>query len=322
MPVGSVRFAPVALSLVLFALVAISSDRLCAQDTGRPKPTHVNVAYGTHPRQVLDVYQAQAQGGAQADQPAPLLFFVHGGGWMNGDKGNPDFLAQCLAAGVSVVSINYRLIPDVIEDKSVPAVKACLDDTSRALQFVRSQAAEWKIDPRRIAGCGGSAGGFNVLWLALHPDRAEPKSEDPVARQSTRLSCVLAFVPQTSLDPVQMRTWIPNNNYGHHAFALASYDDFVKQRKELSPWIEKFSPYALASSDDPPVYLYYDSVPAMGKEAKDPPHSANFGVGLAEKLKQVGVEYELNYPGAEGVKHPNLFSFLTDHLQHKMKTSK
>lgn len=274
-----------------------------------PRPTQANVAYGTHPRQVLDFYQASEKA------PVPLLFFIHGGGWMNGDKANPDFLEKCLTSGISVVSINYRLIPDAPPNQGVPAVKTCLDDCARALQFVRSKAAEWKIDPTRIGGCGGSAGGFNCLWLAFHPDLADPESSDPVSRESTRLSCVLAFVPQTSLDPQQMREWISNNDYGHHAFLLPSYQEFINHRQELMPWIQKFSPYELASSDDPPIYLFYDSSPNMGQEAKDPPHSANFGVGLEKKLKEVGITYELNYTGGLPVKHPDLFSFLLEHLK-------
>jgi len=273
-----------------------------------PGPTLADVPYGSHPRQVLDFYRAPGEG------PRPLLFFIHGGGWMSGDKATPDFLAKCLESGISVVSINYRLIPDAITEKIDPPVKACLEDAARALQTVRSRAGEWGIDPARIGGCGGSAGGFSALWLAYHPDRAEAGSADPIARQSTRLRCVLAFVPQTSLDPQQMRGWIPNNDYGHHAFALGSYQQWLEKREALLPWIAEFSPYALATRDDPPVLLFYDSVPAMGQPHKDPPHSANFGAGLAEKLKSVGAEYELNTPGAPGLKYPDLFGFLLEKL--------
>ena len=105
-----------------------------------PKPTLANMPYGKHERQVLDFYQAKSE------QATPLLFFIHGGGWMNGDKNNPDFLAKCLESGISVVSINYRLIPDAIAEMIDPPLKACLDDSARALQFVRSKAAEWHID--------------------------------------------------------------------------------------------------------------------------------------------------------------------------------
>lgn len=294
---------------VIAAAFALASASSIGFAQAAPKPTQSNVAYGSHARQVLDFYQADTKA------PAPLIFYIHGGGWMNGSKDNPDFVAKSLESGVSVVSINYRLIPDAIAEKIDPPVKACLDDAARALQFVRSKAAEWKIDKSRIGACGGSAGGFSSLWLAFHPDLADPKSKDPIARESTRLSCALTFVPQTSLDPTQMKAWIPNNDYGHHAFALASMQDFLDRRESLMPWIQKFSPYALATSDDPPVYLFYDSTPALGQPFKDPPHSANFGAGLAEKLKAVGVPYELNYPGAPGVKHPDIFGFMLTHLK-------
>jgi len=280
-----------------------------AQASALQKPTLENVPYGQHERQVLDFYRAKS------DHPTPLFFFIHGGGWMSGDKKAPDFLDQCLKSGISVVSIHYRLIPDGIADKITPPVKACLDDAARALQFVRSKAGEWNIDKERIGGCGSSAGGFTCLWLAFHPDMAKAKSADPVARESTRLSCALTFVPQTSLDPQQMKSWIPNINYGHHAFALVNFQDFLDQREQWAPWIQEFSPYALATADAPPTYLFYDTVPAVGQPHKDPPHSANFGAKLAERLKSLGVECELNYPGAPDVKHPDMFAYLLEKLK-------
>ena len=292
------------------ALNALILSDAPAQTPPSPKPTLTNVPYGKHARQVLDFYQAKTTAAA------PLLFFIHGGGWMNGDKANPDFLAKCLENGISVVSINYRFIPDASAEKITPPVKACLDDAARALQFVRSKAGDWRINPERIGGCGGSAGGFTALWLAFHADMADPANADPVARQSTRLCCVLAFVPQTSLDPEQMRKWIPNIQYGPHAFGLGSMDEFLAKRKMLLPWIEKFSPYALLSASAPPVLLFYDNPPNLGQPYKDPPHSANFGAGLAEKLRALGVEHEINYNNDYAkMKYPDLFSFLLAKLQ-------
>lgn len=299
-----------------FALVCatvLTSSLAQGQAPAEIKPTMENIPYGTHERQVLDFYKATS------DKPTPLLFFIHGGGWMNGDKKNPDGLKVCLDAGISVVSINYRLIPDAISANVKPAVQWCLQDAARALQFVRSKSAEWNFDKTRVGGCGGSAGGFSTLWLAYHPDMADLKSKDPIARESTRLSCALTFVPQTSLDPKQMREWIPNNDYGHHAFALASMQEFIDKRDSLMTWIKDYSPYELVSSDDPPVLLFYDSVPALGQPHKDPPHSANFGAGLAAKLKSTGVEFEFNYPGAPDIKYPNIFNFLIDKLKAPQK---
>jgi acetyl esterase/lipase len=296
-------------AIVLVAAACLSNRCACAQETLPPKPTMANVPYGKHVRMRLDFYKAQA------DRPTPLLFFIHEGGWMGGDKGAPSLLIPCLKSGISVVSINYRLIPDAVADAVTPPVKACLGDSARALQFVRSKAAEWNIDRQRIAGCGISAGGFTALWLAFHPDLADPKSADPVARQSTRLRCAVALAAQTSLDPRQMTEWTPNNDYGGHAFSLASYQEFMARRDKLMPWIQDFSPYALLTPDDPPVYLYYDIAPSLGHASVNATHSANFGVGLAAKLKSLGVEFELSYPGATGLTHPDMFGFLLAKLR-------
>ena len=297
---------------VLVSLSVLIATALPTQAAEPIKPTQSNVPYGRHEKQMLDFYQAKTA------QKAPLLFFIHGGGWMTGDKANPDFLAKCLENGISVVSINYRFIPDASAEKIEPPVKACLDDAARALQFVRGKAGEWRINPKRIGGCGGSAGGFTALWLAFHPDMADPASADPIARQSTRLCCVLAFVPQTTLDPQQMKKWIPNIQYGPHAFGLGSMEEFLVKRESLMPWIEKFSPYALASADAPPVLLFYDNPPNLGQPYKDPPHSANFGAGLGERLRALGVEHEINYNNDYAkMKYPDLFSF----FQAKLKAA-
>lgn len=292
-----------ALAPLAAGLLALGTAR--AQAPAPQAPTLADVPYGPHPKQVLDFYQAST------NRVTPLLFFVHGGGWMTGDKAKPDFLAQCLASGISVVSINYRFIPDAASEQIFPPVKGCLDDAARALQFVRSKSAEWRLDKARIGGCGGSAGGFTALWLAFHPDRADPKSADPVARESTRLCCALCFVPQTTLDPQQMQAWIPNNTYGPHAFGLGSVEAFLAKRESLLPWINEFSPYALASPDDPPVLLFYDNPPNLGQPYKDPPHSGNYGAGIAEKLMAVGIEHEINYNNDYAhMRYPDLFGFL------------
>src|SRR5215471_11073266 len=145
-----------------------------------PKPL-LNVAYGTHPRQVLDFYPAPS------DKPAPVVFYIHGGGWQGGDKRtNPK---PFLDKGISVVAINYRYVKNAVEDKVEPPVKAPLEDAARALQFVRSKATEWNIDKKRIGATGGSAGACSSLWLAFHDDMADPNSKDPIARESTRLYC-------------------------------------------------------------------------------------------------------------------------------------
>jgi acetyl esterase/lipase len=287
-----------------------------------PAPTQANVKYGDHERQVLDFYQAKSDTG----KPTPLLFFIHGGGWVNGDKSRPGSLVQCLDAGISVVSINYRLTTQAQMAGIKTPVEWPLKDAARALQFVRSKAKEWNIDKERIAASGGSAGACSSLWLAFVPDMADPQSSDPISRESTRLWCAAVNGAQTTLDPQQMKEWTPNSRYGGHAFGFmpdpkdrttrdTQFAAFLAAREQLLPEIQKYSPYAHVSADDPPIYLYYSAAPAVGQEQRDPTHTANFGVKLQERLREVGVPCELVYPGAPEVKHAQVHEFLIEKLK-------
>jgi len=283
-----------------------------------PAPTLANVKYGEHERQVLDFWKAESA------HPTPLVFFIHGGGWKNGDKNQVEFLDKYLAAGISVVSINYRYVPQALAAGVTPPVKAPLHDAARALQFVRSRAADWNLDPARVGAAGVSAGACSGLWLTFHPDLADAKSADPVARESTRLWCAAVTVPQTSLDPQQMVEWTPNCRYGAHAFGFAGGDKarklsgfqlFLHNREKILPWIAEYSPYALVTADAPPIYMIFWTPPALGQDEKDATHSANFGVKLQEKLRSLGVECEVVYPGAPNVKHPQVSDYLIEKLK-------
>ena len=287
-------------------------------------PTMSDVAYGKHPKQVLHFWKAES------NKPTPLLFYIHGGGWQAGNRtsGLAGMLPEFLKSGVSVVSIEYRFIQEAIADGVKPPVKAPLHDAARALQFVRSKAGEWNIDKVRIGASGGSAGACSSLWLAFHNDLADPQSEDPIARESTRLYCAAVSGAQTTLDPKQMKEWTPNSNYGSHAFGIfkkvdgkdvRDFDAFLAQRDQIMPWIEEYSPYALVTSDDPPIHLFYSAPPALGQDQKDPTHTANFGVKLQEKLRSVSVPCELVYPGAPDVKHPRVQDYLIEKLNAPVK---
>ena len=93
------------------------------------------------------------------------------------------------------------------------------------------------------------------------------------------------------------------------------FDAFLAQREQILPWIAEYSPYALVSSDDPPIYLFFGAPPALGQPQKDPTHSANFGVKLKERLDGLGVPCELVYPGAPEVKHATIDAFLIETLK-------
>ncbi|NBV20671.1 MAG: alpha/beta hydrolase [Proteobacteria bacterium] len=286
-------------------------------------PTEANVPYGTHERQVLDFYRAESA------TPTPVVFHIHGGGWVAGDKKGVGSLEKYLAAGISVVSINYRYSTQAQIAGVKPPVEWPIHDAARALQFVRSKTKEWNLDKQRIGATGGSAGACSSLWLAFHNDLADPKSADPVARESTRLWCAAVIGAQTSLDPIQLKEWTPNSRYGGHAFGFmpdpkdnktrdTQFAAFLAGRESVLPWIKEYSPIEHVTADDPPIWMIYSTAPALGQEQKDPTHTANYGVKLQEKCKAIGVECELVYPGAPDVKHPKT----EDYLIAKLKAAK
>lgn len=276
-----------------------------------PKPTESEVRYGEHERNVLDFWKAES------DEPTPVAFVIHGGGWTGGSKERLDRFVDPIAlleAGISVVSINYRLIQRNDSDTD-PPVKAPLHDAARALQFVRSKAEEWGLDKTRIGAAGGSAGACSSLWLAFHDDLADPDSEDPVARESTRLQCAAVTGAQTTLDPRQMVEWTPNSRYGGHAFGIARFPEFLEKRDEIAEWIAEYSPYANVTVDDPPVFLTYGAPPALGQEQKDPTHTSNFGVKLQEHCAAIGVECVLSAPGLPETDYASPTDFLIARLK-------
>jgi acetyl esterase/lipase len=289
----------------------------------RPEPTVADFAYATdHPRQKFDFWQAKS------DKPTPVVLLIHGGGWMGGDKTGygTSAIQPYLDAGISVASINYRFIPQAMEQKVEPPVKGPLHDAARALQTIRSKAKEWNINPEKVGATGGSAGACTSLWLALHDDLADPKSDDPVARQSSRLTCAAVSGAQTSLDPKELREWIPNAIYGGHAFGFTAqgrsraqeFDLLIAEREKVLPWIKEYSPIELVSKDDPPIFLDYPNQktpPVLGQKESDPTHSAMYGVKLLEKLQATGVEGVLSYPGHKDEKYGSIQAFLIAKLK-------
>lgn len=106
-------------------------------------------------RNVLDVYRPQGARGA------PVLVFVHGGGWTSGDKLFYGYLGRAFASrGYVTVIPNYRLSPEVRHPVHVR-------DVARAVAWVYRAIASYGGDPERIVLMGHSAGGHLVSLLAL-----------------------------------------------------------------------------------------------------------------------------------------------------------
>jgi len=221
-------------------LVSLFSDSAFAQD--RLKPTLKNIAYGGEDSaQVLDVYQPESQ------QPTPVVVHIHGGGWRGGSKNSvPAYLLRAVQEGwLSVVSVEYRFT-------DVATHPAQVNDCMRAIQFVRSQASEWNIDPTRLGVTGGSAGGHLTLWIALHDDVADPKSDDPVEKESSRVSCAVGFAGPTDW------SLLGEIEHAHPAYRqLVGYEPGTPAEEMASERMTDVSPISFASKDDPPILIVH-----------------------------------------------------------------
>jgi acetyl esterase/lipase len=115
-----------------------------------------DIAYGSHPRQRLDIYGPQGRTG-----PSPVVVFFYGGSWNSGSREEYAFVGRSLAArGFLTVIPDYRLVPEVV-------FPAFLDDGALAVRWVRDNISRQGGDPRRMALVGHSAGAYNALMLAL-----------------------------------------------------------------------------------------------------------------------------------------------------------
>ena len=153
-------------------------------------------------------------------------------------------------------------------------------------------------------------------WL-YHDDMADANSDDPVARQSTRLWCASVVNPQTSLDPKQMKEWIPKITYGGHAFKSGrpatgeeGFAQFLADRENILPWIKEYSPYAHVSADDPPAALFFKWAPGIDEVDRVATHSAHFGLRLQKRCVEVGIQCDVLYPGAKDVKYETPTDYL------------
>lgn len=117
-----------------------------------------NVSYGEHEKQKLDIVVPLGQG------TFPLVIYLHGGGWVSGDKSNFAWITHSLAQnGLVVFSANYRWAPEA-------SFRDQLDDVAGVIQWARKNARQYGADPDRVILAGDSAGAHLACWLhmALH----------------------------------------------------------------------------------------------------------------------------------------------------------
>jgi acetyl esterase len=277
------RLGLAVLTLILLGLGAPLRALGQPATPSKPPPDLSNIHYGPHERNVLDLWKAKSE------KPAPLVVFIHGGGFSQGSKEglSPALLRGCLEAGISVMAVNYRLSPEF----NFPAH---FMDCARAIQFARWKAADWNIDPKRVAATGGSAGAGTSLWIGFHNEMGDPKAEDPVLRQSTRLTCMAVMGAQSTYDPRVIREWVGGRAHEHPAlqgfYGLKSEELDSPRAHKL---YEAAAPIQYLTRDDPPVIAFYNEpkgpLPADARAGQGI-HHINFGLKLKERMDALQIE--------------------------------
>jgi acetyl esterase/lipase len=277
-------------------------------------PTHANIAYGPHERHVLDLWVAKT------DAPAPLAIFIHGGGFIGGSKEqiNARELNELLDAGISVAALNYRLLAQA-------PLPAAHQDVTRAVQFLRSKAGEWNLNKTRFGGFGGSAGAQLVMYLAFHDDLADPKSADPIARESSRLACVAPNAGQITMDMKWWDAHVPG--YAEKMQRRRTNEELFGTNDEAAAMRinDDISAISLISRDDPPVFLGYgmapdSAMPADSTQSNWLIHHVIHGIELKKRCDELGVEAHLKYPGAE-TRHASTVAFFKAKLLASASTT-
>jgi acetyl esterase/lipase len=312
-----------AVCIVLWPFL-ISEVRAQDQATTRasqavPQPDVRDEKYGPHERNVIDLWKAKS------DKPTPLVVFIHGGGFRGGDKSgvSPILLSRCLESGISVAAINYRL------SQHAPFPAPMLD-SARAIQFIRARASEWNIDSKRLACTGGSAGAGISLWLGFHDDLADPKNDDPVARQSTRLTCMGVLGAQSSYDPRVIKQWIGGRAHEHPALQpFYGLKDDELDSPRAHKLYEEASAISYVTADDPPAFMFYNEAKGPLPDDANPGegiHHPNFGVELKKKLDLLKIECVLkhqdDYRAAKGPAQQQMYGEMVEFFQKYFDTDK
>ena len=243
------------------------------KSTPAATPKFSNLQYGdAGEANLLDIYWPE-----KTEKPLPVVVWIHGGGWANGDKSpTPQFL-QLLLNGFAVVSINYRL-------SGQAHFPAQIYDCKGAVRWIRAHASEYNLDPDRIGVWGLSAGGH--LAALLGTSGGVKELEGDVGGNlgfSSRVQAVSDYAGPTDLGQVfaqgaDMPAFVNNSILrGYYENLLGGAP--VESHPDL---VRLANPIHYITSDDPPFQIFHGD--------KDVFVPIGQGQLLADALKAKNVE--------------------------------
>jgi len=202
------------------------------------------------------------------EAPAPLVAYIHGGGWRGGDKQGVTrwpIVEGLLSRGYLFASVNYRLAPEY----QFPAM---IEDVKCAIRHFRAEWETYNIDPERIGVWGTSAGGHLVALLGTTDGSEGLEGSGGYAGVSSRVQAVVDM-----FGPIDLPSMFDDKRVLMSAvFGADSADTEILRTASPNTWV---------SPDDPPVLMIHGAqdltVPLEQSE-----------IFLAA-LQNVGVESEL-----------------------------
>jgi alpha-L-fucosidase 2 len=238
---------------------------------GRPGdgPLKKNIVYSRSPDSaredlMMDAFIPDGEG------PFPAVIVVHGGGWEAGSKTTyiVPVLATLAKAGLAWFSIDYRLTPE-FENRDQ------LEDVRRAIRFIRHHAADYRIDPARLALLGESAGGQLVVLVGALPCSGDESATDPVDREPCQVEGVISFYGVYDFEPM-----VKDASPRSLLVRLFKQDKLDDRARSI---MREYSPYYQVRSDMPPLLLIHGTNEFLWDQA----------VRLTKRLDSLGVDYQL-----------------------------
>ena len=248
-------------------------------------PQFANLQYGdgTNTANLLDIYLPE-----KFENPVPLVVWIHGGGWAQGDKSPAPQFMQLLSRGFAVASINYRLSGEA-------PFPAQIYDCKGAIRYLRAHAKEFQIDPNRIGIWGHSAGGHLVALLGTSAGVKELEGNvGGNLNVSSRVQAVSDYAGPTDLgqiyaqgadDPSFMNNTVLRGYFEHFLGGgpVETHPDLIRQA----------NPITHLTSNTPPFQIIHGN-----KDALVPVGQSQL---LADALAAKGLECELTI--VEGYGH-------------------
>jgi len=207
----------------------------------------------------LDLYMPE-----KVDGLLPLIIWVHGGGWQNGNKaGCPPLRDGYVGLGYAVVSLNYRL-------SNQATFPAQIEDCKAAIRWLRAHAREYNLDPNRFGAWGSSAGGHLVALLGTS---GEAKAFDVGADldQSSRVQAVCDYYGPTDF------TATPTTPAANSAESKLLGGPIMEHQDKA----KRANPITFVSRENPPFLILHGD--------KDGTVPVNQSQLLFDALKQAGV---------------------------------